>query len=29
MGFRNVRVMSAGLSGWLEKGFPTEAGIAV
>jgi rhodanese-related sulfurtransferase len=29
MGFRNVRVMSVGLSGWLEGGYPTEVGSAV
>ena len=29
MGFRNVRVMSAGLSGWLAGGHPTEAGAAI
>lgn len=26
MGFRNVRVMSAGISGWLDHRLPTEAG---
>jgi rhodanese-related sulfurtransferase len=25
MGYRNVRVMSAGISGWLEAGLPTES----
>lgn len=24
LGYRNVRVMSAGISGWLERGLPTE-----
>lgn len=27
MGFRNVRVMSAGVSGWLERGLPTEGAV--
>ncbi|MGC2161303.1 MAG: rhodanese-like domain-containing protein [Silvibacterium sp.] len=26
MGYRNVRVMSAGISGWLSASLPTEAG---
>lgn len=26
MGYRNVRVLSSGISGWLEAGLPTEAG---
>ena len=29
IGYRNVRVMSAGLSGWLDRGLPTEAAVAV
>ena len=28
MGYRNVQVMSAGISGWLDAGLPTEAGPA-
>jgi len=28
MGYRQVRVMSAGISGWLSAGLPTEAGEA-
>jgi rhodanese-related sulfurtransferase len=28
MGFRNVRVMSAGISGWLDAGLPTESNRA-
>jgi rhodanese-related sulfurtransferase len=26
LGYENVRVMSAGITGWLDKGLPTEAG---
>ena len=26
MGYRNVRVMSAGISGWMEAGLPIESG---
>jgi rhodanese-related sulfurtransferase len=26
MGYHNVRVMSAGISGWLDNGMPTESG---
>ena len=28
LGFRNVRVMSAGISGWLSAALPTESGAA-
>lgn len=28
MGYRNVHVMSAGISGWLGAGLPTESGAA-